>query len=174
MTPNEQKKFEKNKHTLFGDESERLAFSNFSHLFADRKYNSTKIFSLNGIEFLFPNSDMSKEKTGEFDQVLVVDVAKIVIYIEYKRTFSAAHAKKKRQFEHFRQFFETNFPSGKGWKLVTSYGFTKWPEQGQSAVDLRPCADCRPYVFLINDSKDMRDGFDDLLSVHKRSGEKDK
>ena len=174
MTPEEQDKYQKYKHTVLGDESEQMAFSNFSRLFSDRRYDRVRIFSLNGIEYLFPNSDMSREKTGEFDQILVVDVAKIVVYIEYKRTFSAAHAKKKRQFEHFREFFEANFPSGKGWKLVTCYGFAKWPQQGELAVNLRPCADCRPYVFLINDLSDMRKWFDHLMSVHKRSGEKGK
>ena len=170
MTADEQKKYEKKKHTIWGDETEKKAFSNFTNILSEGKYKDAKIFSLNGIEYLFPNYDKSKEKTGEFDQIFVMDIAKIVVYVEYKRTFSAAHAKKKRQFEHFREFFESNFPSGEDWKLVTCYGFTKWPQQGNSLSALRPCPDCMPYVFMINDLREMRNWLDSLLSSHKKSG----
>ena len=160
MTKEEQEKHEKKKNTIWGDESEAMAFSNFSQLFSKEQYRSARIFSLNGIEYMFPNSEMTNEKTGEFDQIIVVDLAKIVIYVEYKRTFSASHAKRKRQFEHFRDLFEKHFPKGKGWRLVTSYGFSKWPE-GDSTR--RPCKNCMKYVFLIDDLPGMTAWFDRLI-----------
>lgn len=160
MSPHEQKRYTKKKNTILGDEIEALAFSNFARLLSNWQYKKAKIFSLNGIEYMFPNCDMTAEKTGEFDQIIVVDSIKTVVYVEYKRTFSASHAKRKRQFEHFREFFETNFPSGEGWELVTSYGFKKWPEGG----NLRPCKECEQFVFLVEDLNSMKCWFDTLLS----------
>ena len=171
MTAEEQEYLQEKVKTIWGDESEKMAFSNFSHLLSEGKYEETKIFSLNGIEYMFPNSNLTEGKTGEFDQIIVVDVIKTVIYVEYKRTFNAAHAKRKRQFEHFRKLFEDHFPHDEGWKLVTSYGFTKWPDQGQSESARRPCKDCERFVFMSNDLNMMKKWLDSLLSKAERSGE---
>ena len=164
MTPEQQAEFEKYRHTILGDDYEESAFSNFARLFRENiRYKKLRIFSMNGTEFLFPDAEMKAEITGEYDQVIVVEAAKVVVYAEYKGTFSGNHARKKRQFERFREHLTNHFPAGEGWKLVTSYGFGKWPEPQDGGVGKRPCRRCEKFTFLVGDYQGIKDWFDNIM-----------
>ena len=164
MSPEQQAELEKYKLTIVGDDAEATAFANFARLLREKRYRPLRIFTFNGVEFLFPDGSYSKQITGEYDQIIVVDVAKVVVYLEYKRTFSGNHARKKRQFEKFAQHLRNHFPVGEGWRLVTSYGFEKWPEQYEGSGMKRPCDNCRPFVFMIDDYEAMSGWFDNIIS----------
>ena len=83
MTPEQQKEFEKYRKTIIGDDSEAAAFTNFRSLFQKREHKSVRIFSMNGIEFLFPDAEFTKEITGEYDQIIIADTIKTIIYVEF-------------------------------------------------------------------------------------------
>ena len=99
---------------------------------------------------------------------------KAVIYVEYKRTFSSSHARKKRQFEKFGDLLRAHFPADEGWRLVTSYGFAKWPEAREGEEESsRPCEKCRDFVFMVSDFEGMKAWFDNSLSKLDRGGKGD-
>ena len=177
MTPEQREHFEAHRKTLVGDESERECFNNLKRLLAGcdcseqginrgqhkcffkRSAERLRIALFSGVEFLFPDADLKKELVGEFDEVLVVDELKLVIYCELKGTFSKSHALKKQQFGRFKALLENHFPIGEGWRLSTVYGFGKLP--GSTKL----CKRCSPYVFMMNDFESMRRWFDHTLRV---------
>ena len=163
LTDEQKDEFEKHKNLIMGDESEEAAFTNFARLFRRPEFEDLRIVSFNGVEFLFPDASYRKEITGEYDQIIVVEYVKAVFYVEYKRTFSGNHARKKRQFEKFRSLLQTHFPFGEGWKLVTSYGFSKWPD---SCAE-HPWAKCMEHVFMVENYDQMEAWFDNMLAKLK-------
>lgn len=167
MTPEQKIEFEKYKHTVIGDDSEAAAFSNFSKLFRREKYEYTRIFSMNGIEFLFPDAEFTKEITGEYDQIIVAEEIKTIVYVEYKATFSGNHARKKQQFIKFRSLLDTHFPIDEGWVLVTSYGFAKYPACDKNNPVV-PCATCQKFVFLVQSFPEISAWFNSIISLRKQ------
>ena len=161
MTPEQQEFFGPHKNTILGDESECAAFGSFAQLFRQPKYESYRIFSLNGVEFLFPNENSTDGIVGEFDQVFIAQSIRTVMYIEYKVTFSAKHAQKKKQFERFKKLLQSHFPMGDGWRLVFCYGFSRYPDYNGKAL---PCKNCSPFTFLVNDRAALEEWFDCLLA----------
>ena len=163
MTEEQRTHFSKEKALLRGDESERSAFSNFAELFHNKKYSDMHIFLFNGVEFLYPDSKCTKVLTGEFDQVIIDESKKAIIYTELKTTFSRSHAVKKKQFERFLELISCHFPVGQGWRLVTAYGFTEWPTpQEDGSPEMRPCNECAKNIFFVNNLKGIADWYDGL------------
>ena len=164
MTTSQLAHFNSEVALLRGDESEQSSFSNFAKLFCGAKYAHMRIFLFNGVEFLYPDAKGSKALTGEFDQIIIDESKKAIIYTELKTTFSRSHAVKKRQFERFLELIRCHFPVGMGWKLVTAYGFTEWPAKkpDDGSPEMRPCTECAKNVFFVNDFQSIANWYDGL------------
>ena len=121
MTEVQRKHYARHKSLITGDESEQAAFTNFARLFREERYEAERIVVFHGLEFIFPSEDFTRQLTGEYDQIFVVEKRRLILYLENKTTFSRNHALKKRQFEKFRELLDIQFPVGEGWKLVTAY-----------------------------------------------------
>lgn len=173
MTDSQKKELERRLPMIRGTQSEQASFTNFVKLFRQAKYLALRIVFFNGIEFLYPDSAFEKEFKGEFDQIIVDESKKAIIYAELKTTFSKSHAIRKRQFERFKSLVDTHFPVGEGWKLVTAYGFTEWPKsQDNGEPPQRPCEACGKHIFFVNDFGSIQrwyNGLDDQIGAVNNS-----
>ena len=122
-----------------------------------------KIVLFTGIEFLFPSVEKDVTLVGEFDHILVIDSLKLIIYCELKATFSRSLAKRKRQFERFKDLLESHFPIGEGWRLATAYGFSRMPDNG------RLCSSCGDNVFFVNQASSLRKWLDQIFRIKSPS-----
>ena len=179
MTDEERERFSKHLATIVGDESEKDCFENFKKILTTcdcskkrRRTDQHKCFYkkyamnmrtilFNGVEFLFPDAESKKELKGEFDEVQVIDELKLIIYAELKVTFSRNLANKKDQFGRFKELIQSHFPVGEGWRVATSYGFSKLPENG------RLCQECAKYVFFVNKTESMRKWMNNIVKTLK-------
>ena len=91
--------------------------------------------------------------------------ARLIVYVEYKATFSANHARKKKQFERFRDLLRNHFPVGQGWRLVTAYGFGRWPRTEDGEKCLLPCKKCEKFTFLVDDKEGIGKFLEYLLAL---------
>ena len=174
LTKAQKEELNRHKSVIDGDQSEKACFENVHRLLAEcrcskrrRNQNNHKcimktrpnlrIFNFSGTEFVFPDQQLKKTLTAEFDNIFIIDELKVIVYCELKGAFSKAQARKKKQFLRFKELIEAHFPVGEGWKLVTSYGFTRYPENAK-----RPCDKCSKFVFLVNDFGSMLRWFENL------------
>ena len=163
MTVEQKQHFAKHKALIKGDESEEASFTNLSRVLSQKRYRKNRIFVFNGVEFLFPDSDFKTGLVGEFDHIIVDESKNAIIYIELKTTFSRSHAIRKRQFEKFRALVQLHFPMGEGWRLVTAYGFTEWPNSmDEGAFARRPCIECAKNVFFVDDPSSIQRWYDGI------------
>ena len=52
----------------------------------------------------------------------------------------------------FKKLLDDHLPVGEGWRLVTAYGFSKWPnDKKDGSPSMRPCPRCSKNVFLVDD-----------------------
>ena len=172
MSERERDHFRTKHATIKGTQSEQASFTNFARLFRQREHEAMRIVFFNGVEFLYPDSSFENEMKGEFDQIIIDDSKKVIIYTELKTTFSRKQALKKRQFERFKSLVDTHFPVGEGWKLVTAYGFTEWPKPQDNEPSLRPCTTCATNIFFVIDFESIQawyKGLEDQFGDHEAS-----
>ena len=186
----EQREYFKAEHNLLkGDESEAAFFTSLVNIFRQEKYKQNRIFIFNGVKFLYPGCEIPQSHPeqaetirelqgliGEFDTAIIDESNKLITYVELKYTFSRNHSIKKAQFVRFKKLLDNHLPVGEGWRLVTAYGFSKWPnDKEDGSPSMRPCPRCSKNVFLVDDvrsrhANDEIPNWYDILSEDTEEG----